>query len=129
MKFNTEKDWNKKANVKRRKRMGLPWKRRRRRFKEEIPTYDSTLNWSFSPAMEEIAGDRMRMRERDSHRKIERERERERDFFSIFFLLLFFLGKIVIIIKCDCDQSDNVRQKRKGCSGGYINIIIYFFTF
>ena len=97
MKFNTEKDWNKKANVKRRKRMGLPWKRRRRRFKEEIPTYDSTLNWSFSPAMEEIAGDRMRMRERDSHRKI--ERERERDFFSIFFCCFFFLGKIVIIIK------------------------------
>ena len=92
MKFNTEKDWNKKANVKRRKRMGLPWKRRRRRFKEEIPTYDSTLNWSFSPAMEEIAGDRMRMRERDSHRKIERERERER-FFFYFFFVAFFFGK------------------------------------
>ena len=94
MKFNTEKDWNKKANVQRRKRMGLPWKRRRRRFKEEIPTYDSTLNWSFSPAMEEIAGDRMRMRERDSHRKIERERERERErFFFYFFFVAFFFGK------------------------------------
>ena len=97
MKFNTEKDWNKKANVQRRKRMGLPWKRRRRRFKEEIPTYDSTLNWSFSPAMEEIAGDKMRMRERDPTQK-ERERERER-FFFYFFFVAFFLGKIVIIIK------------------------------
>ena len=86
MKFNTEKDWNKKANVKRRKRMGLPWKRRRRRFKEEIPTCDSTLNWSFSPAMEEIAGERMRMRARETHRKL----ERERDFFYFFFVAFFF---------------------------------------
>lgn len=78
--------------------------------------------WRKSPATE-WEWERERLTQKD------RERERDRDFFSIFFLLLFFLGKIVIIIKCDCDQSDNVRQKRKGCSGGYINIIIYFFTF
>ena len=44
-------------------------------------------------------GNRRRQNENERERLTQKDRERERDFFSIFILLLFFLGKIVIIIK------------------------------